>query len=73
MENKFDALKQEIQLIIDSMAKNNDAEANLKLSAASELLDEILDHSDDDDDLIEVSKYQVLLNQLQQKLISKSN
>jgi hypothetical protein len=71
MENKYNSLKKDIQEIIDLMAENKDIEANGKLMIAGELLDEILDHSDDDDDLIEISKYQVLLNQLQQKIISR--
>lgn len=73
MENKFGALKNQVQQIIDLIASHHDTEANHALLIASEMLDEILDHSDDDDDLIEVSKYQVLLNQLQQKLIARSN
>ena len=44
-------------------------EAINKLAKVSEQLDDLLDFSDDDDDLIEISKYQVLLNQLQQKII----
>lgn len=68
METKFSALKKEVQEIIDYMAHNQNEEANAKLMIASELLDEILDHSDDDADLIEISHFQVLLNQLQQKL-----
>ncbi len=71
MENKYNILKKDIQEIIDLMAENNDTEANNKLIIASELLDEILDHSDDDGDLIEISKFQVLINQLQQKIISR--
>ncbi len=68
METKFSALKKEVQEIIDFMAQNQNDAANAKLMIASELLDEILDHSDDDEDLIEISHFQVLLNQLQQKL-----
>jgi hypothetical protein len=32
-------------------------------------LDELLDFSEEDEELIEISKYQVLLNQLQQKIV----
>jgi hypothetical protein len=42
--------------------------ANNKLLEVSEKLDFLLDHSEEDEDLIEISKYQVLLNQLFQKI-----
>lgn len=69
MDNsKFEMLKNQVQEIIDLMAKKDFIEANYKLLDASEYLDEILDFSTDDNDLIESSRYQVLLNQLQQKI-----
>jgi hypothetical protein len=34
----------------------------------SDKLDDFLDHTDEDEDLIEISKYQVLINQLFQKI-----
>jgi hypothetical protein len=37
----------------------------------SDDLDDLLDHSEEDEELIEISRYQVLLNQLQQKIRSK--
>jgi hypothetical protein len=69
MDNsKFDVLKYQVQEIIDLMAQKDFIEANYKLLDASEYLDEILDFSTDDNDLIEISKYNILLNQLQQKI-----
>jgi hypothetical protein len=68
--NKFSELKNGVQEIIDLIALKNYKEANNKLVDVSEELDELLDHSEDDEDLIEISKYQVLLNQLQQKMIA---
>ena len=69
MDNsKFDVLKNQVQEIIDLMAKKDFIEANFKLCDAGEYLDELLDFSTVDSDLIEISKYQVLLNQLQQKI-----
>lgn len=68
MDSKFEELKSEVQQIIDLIAAKEYHQANEKLADAGDALDEILDHSDDDDDLIEVSRYQVLLNQLQQKI-----
>lgn len=69
MENHdFNILQQEVQKIIDLIAAKNGKEANDKLVEISAQLDDFLDFSDDDADLIEISKYQVLLNQLHQKI-----
>ena len=66
--NKFIVLKDSVQEIIDLIALKNFKEANNKLVEVSELLDELLDFSEDDDDLMQISRYQVLLNQLHQKI-----
>ncbi|WP_348824871.1 hypothetical protein [Flavobacterium aestuarii] len=66
--SKFDELKNGVQEIIDLIANKKAKDANNKLVEVSEELDELLDHSDDDEDLREISKFQVLLNQLQQKI-----
>lgn len=68
ISNKFTELKKRVQEIIDLISANQKREANKRWAEVSELLDEILDFSDDDDDLIEISKYQVLLNQLHDKI-----
>ncbi|MES2806723.1 MAG: hypothetical protein V4652_14260 [Bacteroidota bacterium] len=68
--NKFADLKKGVQEIIDLIASRNGREANNKLVDVSEDLDELLDFAEEDEDLIEISKYQVLLNQLQQKIIA---
>ncbi|MBC7641515.1 MAG: hypothetical protein H7174_04135 [Flavobacterium sp.] len=70
MENKFVDLKIQTQEIIDLIAQKNYLDANFKLSEVSELLDELFDFSDDDEDLVEISRFQVLLNQLHQKINS---
>ncbi|CAM2966537.1 hypothetical protein [Flavobacterium frigoris] len=71
MENdKFIELNKNVQEIIDLIAAKNAKEANNRLVEVSEQLDDFLDFSDDDEDLIEISKYQVLLNQLYQKIIA---
>lgn len=71
MENdKYATLKIEVQEIIDLIAAKNAKEANNKLIEVSEKLDDLLDTSEDDEDLIEISKYQVLLNQLHQKIVA---
>jgi hypothetical protein len=72
MENNFADLKQQTQEIIDLIVLKNYTEANFKLAEVSELLDELFDFSDDDADLVEISKYQVLLNQLHQKINSSN-
>ena len=69
MENdKFSTLKKEVQEIIDLIVSKQNKEANNKLVEVSEMLDELLDFSEDDEDLMEISHYQVLLNQLHQKI-----
>ncbi|MFV8393360.1 hypothetical protein [Flavobacterium sp. LB2P6] len=68
--NKFADLKKGVQEIIDFIASKNGKEANNKLVEVSEDLDELLDFAEEDKDLVEISKYQVLLNQLQQKIIA---
>lgn len=61
-------LKSKVQEIIDFIANKQTKEANNKLLEVSEKLDEILDHTDDDDDLMQISHFQVLLNQLHIKI-----
>jgi uncharacterized protein YwqG len=71
MENdKFIELNKNVQEIIDFIANKNAKEANNKLVEVSDQLDDFLDFSEEDEDLIEISKYQVLLNQLQQKIVA---
>ena len=64
----FEELKNGVQEIIDLIANKDNTSANNKLLEISEKLDDFLDHTDDDEDLREISKYQVLLNQLFQKI-----
>jgi len=65
---RYEQLKNSVQEVIDLIAANDTKEANNKLTAVSEILDELLDHAEEDDELIEISRYQVLLNQLHQKI-----
>ena len=67
-KDKFSTLKKEVQEIIDLIVGKQNKEANNKLVEVSEMLDELLDFSEDDEDLMEISHYQVLLNQLHQKI-----
>jgi hypothetical protein len=66
--NKFETLKVNVQEIIDALAAKNFKLANNKLLEVSEELDNLLDFSDDENDLMEISRYQVLLNQLHRKI-----
>ena len=68
INDKFTVLRNNVQEIIDLIAIKQNKEANNKLLEVSELLDELLDFSDADEDLVEISRYQVLLNQLHQKI-----
>ncbi|WP_394775461.1 hypothetical protein [Flavobacterium sp.] len=65
---KFEDLKVSVQEIIDLLAAKNNREANNKLLEVNETLDEMLDHAEEDEDLREISRYQVLLNQLHVKI-----
>ncbi|WP_296145425.1 hypothetical protein [uncultured Flavobacterium sp.] len=68
---RYEELKNSVQEIIDLIAVNDNKEANNKLTSVSEILDELLDHAEEDEELIEISRYQVLLNQLYQKINAK--
>lgn len=69
-KSRFSKVKNGVQEIIDFIAEKNAREAGNKLVEVSEELDELLDFAEEDEDLIEVSKYQVLLNQLHQRIIA---
>jgi len=68
MNTKFETLKASVQEIIDLIAAENHREANNKLLEVSETLDEMLDFAEEDEELREISRYQVLLNQLHVKI-----
>jgi molecular chaperone GrpE (heat shock protein) len=67
-KTEFQELKKGVQEIIDLIAAKDHKSANNKLLEVSDKLDYFLDHTDEDEDLREISKYQVLLNQLFQKI-----
>lgn len=71
MEDKFSEIKKDIQLIIDNMAIKNFSEVSIKLIEVSDDLDDMMDATDDEIVLREISKYQVLLNHLQIKMSTK--
>lgn len=65
---QFEEIKIGIQNIIDMIAVKDYKSANNKLNEISENLDDLIDLSDEDEDVREISKYQVLLNQLFKKI-----
>lgn len=69
MENKkFESLHNKVQEIIDLIANKQHNEAIAKLSDVRKLLENLIDFSSNDEDLIKISKYQLLLNQLFKKI-----
>ncbi len=71
MEDKFIAIKKNVQLIIDYMALQNYSEASIKLIKVSDDLDNMIDATTDEVILREISKYQILLNHLLIKMSDK--
>ena len=70
MENdiNFEILKKDFQEIMDLIASKNFQNANEKLILVKEKINEIIDFIKKDSDLIAISKYQILLQQLQEQL-----
>lgn len=71
MEDKFIAIKKNVQLIIDYMALQNYSDASIKLIKVSDDLDNMIDATTDEVILREISKYQILLNHLLIKMSDK--
>ena len=67
----FDKIKTDIQLIIDAMAPQNFSDASMKLVEVSEALDDLIDTTEEEEMMVEIAKYQVLLNHLQIKMSIK--
>ena len=70
--NKFENLKINVQEIIDFIATKKYTLAKSKLSEISDVLNELLDFTVDEEELMEISRYQVLLNQLHRKINNES-
>lgn len=68
INNQLQDCKIKMQEIIDLISVKQFEEANFKINILSETLNEIIDATDNDDDIIILSKYQVLLKQLFQKI-----
>ena len=70
MENdiNFEILKKDFQEIMDLIASKNFQNANEKLILVKEKINEMIDFIKKDSDLIAISKYQILLQQLEMQL-----
>ncbi len=68
MHKNFTDIQSQIQYVIDLIAQKNISEANKKLLLIHETLDDLIDFSQQGDDLIELARFQVLLNHLQHKI-----
>ena len=66
-QDQLQFLHKEVQNIIDAMAVKEYKTANNKLVIITEIVDELIDTTDDAL-LIEFSKYQIVLQHLQKKL-----
>ena len=64
--NKFEALKSIFQEVIDFVSEKNAVEAQNKLVVAGDMLDEMLDLTITDDDLMTIRQYQMLHRQLEE-------
>ena len=71
MNDTFEKIKADIQLIIDAMAAQNFSDASIKLVAVSDELDDLIDTTEEEETMVEIAKYQVLLNHLQIKMSTK--
>jgi len=70
MENEinFEDLKANFQQIMDLIASKDFQKASENLNLVKEMIEEIIDFAKKDTDLIAISKYQILLQQLQEQL-----
>ena len=67
-QEQLTQLHNDIQSIIDAMAVKEFKTANNKLVTVSDIIDDLIDTTDDDAILVELGKYQVMLNHLHIKL-----
>lgn len=68
MQINFTIIRITIQRAIDLIVEKDLGHAKVKLIEADEIITELIDHAESDEDIIEISRYQVLLNQLHQKI-----
>jgi hypothetical protein len=68
-KDKFSTIKNNVQEIIFLIRDRNRLEAIKKLAEVSIQLQELLDHTEVDTEVIEISRYQLLLDQLNKRII----
>ncbi|UOK41473.1 MULTISPECIES: hypothetical protein [Flavobacterium] len=74
MQINYTIIRATIQQAIDFLVVDKDTNAaTLKLVDADEIITDLIDHAETDEDIIEISRYQVLLNQLHQKINEMKN
>lgn len=61
-------LKPKIQAIIDCIVAKNNVKASILLSEVNDEIEDLIDLKSDNNELIELSKYQMLLKHLQNKM-----
>jgi len=66
--NAIEELRLKFQEIIDLIAHKNAADAQVKLTEASESVDDLIDFAKSDKELQELSPFQVLTKHLQLKI-----
>lgn len=71
MNHQITTIKKEIQLIINNIAINNFSETSIKLIGVTDLINDLIDTTKEEEILVELSKYQLLLNHLQIKMSIK--
>ncbi|RRA96282.1 hypothetical protein [Paenimyroides viscosum] len=65
---KLTILHQLIQEVIDAIANKQPLLAKKKIDSVQELINDLKDHTTIDEELVELSKYQALVNMLNNKL-----
>ena len=66
--DKFETLKNAFQEVIDCIAKKDAKDAQLKLVVAGDMLNEMLDLTITDDDLVIMRQYQILITKLEESI-----
>ena len=67
-ENQFDTIKDRVQEIIDLIALKENQKGSVKIVEVNQLLEEAIDFSTNDEDLFEISRFQLLLTQLSSRI-----
>ena len=68
MNQNLTQLHNEIQLIIDAFVQKKYKAANDKLTKINDVLNDLIDSTTDDETLVELGKYQVMLDHLKIKI-----